>query len=322
MTVEDLIRDQLEHTVQGTDFTGLGDKYTGKVRDVYRTEERLVIVTTDRVSAFDHVLGTIPFKGQILNRVAADAFEATKDIAPNHVISIPDPNVLVAKPVNAYAVEFIVRQYITGSLWRDYESGKASAYGIDFGEGLKRDQKFDAPIMTPSTKAELGMHDEPISCAAIVERGLMTAEQLAEAEATAMKLFARGAELAAARGLILVDTKYELGLDADGTLTVIDEIHTPDSSRYWVAESYAERFAAGDAQQMLDKENLRQWLIETHEFSGHGEPPPLDDAIRTTLSSRYMNLFERLSGRPFDAVTGDPLPRIEANLKAAGLLGD
>ena len=320
MTVEEIIRGQLAHTVEGTDFEGLGDRYTGKVRDVYRTDERLVIVTTDRVSAFDHVLGTIPFKGQILNRIAAECFEMTKDILPNHVISVPDPNVLIAKPVKPYAVEFIVRQYITGSLWRDYQSGKAQAYGIDFGEGLRRDQRFEAPIMTPSTKAELGLHDEPISCAAIVERGLMTRAQLEEAQAAAYALFARGAERAAERGLILVDTKYELGLDADGRLTVIDEIHTPDSSRYWIAEHYAPRFEAGEAQAMLDKENLRQWLIETHGFSGHGEPPPLDDHIRTTLSARYMNLFERLIGRPFDAVTGDPRQRIRDNLIKAGLL--
>ena len=316
MSIEQIIAAQLDRTVEETNFSGLGERYRGKVRDVYRTEEHLIIVTTDRVSAFDHVLGTIPFKGQILNRIAAIGFEQTADIVPNHVISVPDPNVLIARVAKPYPVEFVMRGYITGSLWRDYESGKAGAYGIDFGDGLKKDQRFDAPILTPSTKAELGLHDEPISEAAIVEQGLMTADQLAQAKQVALQLFARGQERAAERGLILVDTKYEMGLDTDGKLMVIDEIHTPDSSRFWVADSYDERFAAGESQRMLDKENLRQWLITTHGFSGHGTPPALDDEIRTTLSLTYMELFERLNGTPFEPTTGDPIARMTDRLEA------
>ena len=215
MSIENAVREQLSETVEATDFNEIGEKYQGKVRDVYHSDDTLVIVTTDRVSAFDHVLGTIPFKGQILNRIAAYGFEQTKDIAPNHVVSIPDPNILVGQRAKPYAVEFIVRGYITGSLWRDYQSGKAVAYGIDFPTDLKKDQAFDKPILTPSTKAELGMHDEPISKAAIVERGLMTQAQLDEAEDIALQLYARGVELAAKQGLILVDTKYEMGLDAE-----------------------------------------------------------------------------------------------------------
>jgi len=320
MSIEEAVKQQLSETVKGTDFEKLGEKYQGKVRDVYQTEDQLIIVTTDRVSAFDHVLGTIPFKGQILNAIAAHGFEQTRDIAQNHVVSIPDPNVLIAKKAKPYAVEFIIRGYITGSLWRDYQSGKADAYGIDFGAELKKDQAFASPIMTPSTKAELGMHDEPISKAAIVERGLMTQEQLDEAEDIALKLYARGVELAAKQGLILVDTKYEMGLDADGKLTVIDEIHTPDSSRFWIADQYESRFAAGESQAMLDKENLRQWLIETHGFSGDGTPPALDDAIRTELACKYADLYQRLTGTEFSPTLGDPSERMRANLAKANLL--
>lgn len=314
------IQQQLAHTLKGTSFETLGDRYVGKVRDVYSQDDRLIIVTTDRVSAFDHVLGTIPFKGEILNRMAVDAFRATEDIAKNHLIDVPDPNVVVAKKLKAYPVEMIVRQYITGSLWRDYQSGVAEAYALDFPAGLVKDQRFDAPIFTPSTKAEIGTHDEPISKAKIVERGLMTAEQLERAEDTARRLFARGAERAAARGLILVDTKYELGEDEDGELYVIDEIHTPDSSRYWIAETYEARFAAGEAQKMLDKENLRGWLIEKHGFSGHGSPPALDDEIRVTLAERYFEAYAHLVGEAFEAVVGDVGERIRGNLERAGLL--
>lgn len=314
------IEAQLEHTLKGTDFDGLGDKYTGKVRDVYTQGDRLVIVTTDRVSAFDHVLGTIPFKGEILNRMAVDAFAATADIAKNHLLDVPDPNVVVAKKLSAYPVEMIVRQYITGSLWRDLQSGAASAYGLTFPPDLVKDQRFDAPIFTPSTKAAIGTHDEPISKREIVARQLMTSAQLDRAEDTARRLFARGAERAAARGLILVDTKYELGEDEDGELYVIDELHTPDSSRYWIADEYEERFARGEPQRMLDKENLRGWLIDTHGFSGHGAPPALDDDIRTTLAARYFDAYERILGEPFESVVGDVGARIADNLARAGLL--
>jgi phosphoribosylaminoimidazole-succinocarboxamide synthase len=320
MNIEAAIKDQLNQTVEQTNFPEIGEKYQGKVRDVYQSGEQLVIVTTDRVSAFDHVLGTIPFKGQILNRLAAYGFEQTKDIAQNHVVNIPDPNILVGQKAKAYAVEFIVRGYITGSLWRDYQSGKASAYGIDFPSDLKKDQAFAQPILTPSTKAELGLHDEPISMDAIVERKLMTQAQLDEAEDIALKLYARGVELAAKRGLILVDTKYEMGLDAQGKLTVIDEIHTPDSSRYWVAAEYETRFAAGQAQAMLDKENLRQWLIETHGFSGEGQAPPLDDKIRTQLACKYADLYQRLTGETFIPIMGDPQARMRQNLIDAKII--
>ncbi len=320
MTLKDSLRSQLQHTLVQTDLVGVGELYRGKVRDVYRHADRLLLVTTDRVSAFDHVLGTIPFKGQILNEMALEAFAATQDILPNHLLDVPDPNVVLAKVCQAYPVEIIVRDYISGSLWRDYEAGTAGVYEVDLPEGLKKDQRLPAPILTPSTKAQIGDHDEPISAAEIVARGLLTQHQLDEATEAAFALFKKGQAEAAARGLILVDTKYEFGLDADGALTVIDEIHTPDSSRYWMADEYEARFAAGQAQAMLDKENLRGWLIETHGFSGQGEPPKLDDEVRVMLATRYAQAYERMLGRPFEAEVGDVSSRIRTNLTAAGLL--
>lgn len=311
---------QLPHTLLETHFPGLGPKYRGKVRDVYDRGDTLVIITTDRVSAFDHVLGTIPFKGQILNALAQAAFTATADLGPNHVVSLPDPNVVVAKKCKAFPVEMVVRAYLTGSLFRDYQAGTAAAYGVPLPSGMKKDQPFPAPILTPTTKAAVGTHDQPISEAEIRSQGLMTEAQLEAAKKLAFALFARGQQRAQARGLILVDTKYELGLAPDGALTVIDEIHTPDSSRYWVAASYAERFAAGQPQEMLDKENLRGWLIERHGFAGHGPPPALDDEIRVTLAERYAELHQRLLGQAFVPVIGDVEARIRANLERAGLL--
>ena len=311
---------QLEHTLHRTDFSGLGQKYEGKVRDVYRTDEHIVLIATDRVSAFDRVLGTVPFKGQILTEMARAGFEATADIVPNHVLHHPDPNVVVARACTPYPIEFVVRGYITGSLWRDYVADGAAAYELDFAPGLKKDQRFDAPILTPSTKAAQGDHDQPISKRAIIAQGLLTEAQLAAAEHAALALYTRGAALAAERGLILVDTKYELGEDPNGQLTVIDEIHTPDSSRYWKADSYAQRFADRQPQAMLDKENLRQWLIETHSFSGHGEPPALSEDIRLLLSERYAELYGVILGRSFEPNVGAVHERLTRNLHAAGLL--
>ncbi len=320
MTLEDTLRAQLSHTLTQTNLEGLGTLYRGKVRDVYRDEDRLIMVTSDRVSAFDHVLGTIPFKGEILNRMALAWFQKTQDILPNHIVSTPDPNVIVAKPCSPYPVEFIVRGYITGSLWRDYQSGKAKAYELDFPEDLKKDQRFSAPILTPSTKAEHGQHDEPISRRAIVERGLLTQAQLEAAENAALALYQRGVQECQKRGLILVDTKYELGEDAEGKLVVIDEIHTPDSSRYWIADEYDRRFAAGEAQRMLDKENLRGWLMQTQGYQGDGPPPALSDEIRLTLSQRYMEAYALIVGEEFVPQVGDVAARIERNLSDAGLI--
>ena len=310
------IREQLPYTLDAFEGGDLGERYKGKVRENFHVGDEIIMVTTDRVSAFDHVLGTIPFKGQILTEIANFWFEKTKDIVPNHIISSPDPQVLVAKKAETLPVEVIVRGYITGSLWREYEQGINGQYGFMLPEGLKKDQKFDTPILTPSTKAEYGEHDEPIARDAIVN-GLVEESVYAQAEEYALKLFEAGQEWATKQGLILVDTKYEFGM-VNGELIVIDEIHTPDSSRYWIADDYEARFNAGEGQNMLDKENIRQWLIERG-FSGEGTPPALTDEIRVSLAERYIELYTKLTGQDFHPKLGDVKSRINNNLEKAGI---
>ena len=309
------ISEQLNHTLDEFESDNLGEHYKGKVRENFSQGDKILMITSDRVSAFDHVLGTIPFKGQILSEIANFWFDKTKDLVPNHIIDTPDPQVLVAKRAKTLPVEVIVRQYITGSLWREYSSGINGQYGFMLPEGLKKDQKFDEPLLTPSTKAEYGLHDEPISREAIVD-GLVEESIYAKAEEYALVLFKAGQEWAAKQGLILVDTKYEFGI-VDGKLIVIDEIHTPDSSRYWVAKEYESRFSNGESQLMLDKENIRQWLIEKG-FSGEGVPPVLSEEIRTTLAERYVELYRTLTGKEFDPEVGDVKSRIIKNLESAG----
>jgi phosphoribosylaminoimidazole-succinocarboxamide synthase len=317
MIPDEKLRAQLPHTLRQLDLPGLGDLYRGKVRDNYSRGDRIVMITTDRVSAFDHVLGTIPFKGEVLSRLTAFWFDKVKDIAPTHLVDVPDPSVMVVRKAKPLPIEIVIRGYITGSLWRDYQAGKAGAYGIEWPKGLRKDEQFERPIITPSTKAEYGQHDEPISEKEILERKLVPPEVWREATDVAQRLFRRGQEWARSRGLVLVDTKYEMGI-AGGKLVVIDEIHTPDSSRYWVAEGYAERFAKGVEQEMLDKENIRQWLIKEHGFSGHGKPPPLSDEVRVMLASKYIDVFERLTGQAFVSEVGSVEERIKRNLKAKG----
>jgi len=319
MIPESQIRAQLPHTLREIDLPTLGQLYRGKVRDNYSRAGQIVMVTTDRVSAFDHVLGTIPFKGEVLSRLTLFWFDKVNDIAPTHLIASPDPSVMVVKKAQALPVEIVIRGYITGSLWRDYQAGKAGAYGIAWPAGLRKDQQLDAPVVTPSTKAEYGKHDEPIAEQEILAKRLVAPEVWREATRIAHRLFARGQEWARSRGLILVDTKYEMGI-ADGKLIVIDEIHTPDSSRYWVADGYAERFRRGQDQEMLDKENIRQWLIREHGFSGQGSPPPLTDDVRVMLAQKYIEVFEKLTGATFASEVGDVAGRIRANLRSAGYL--
>lgn len=309
------ISEQLNHTLDAFESDNLGEHYKGKVRENFSQGDKILMVTSDRVSAFDHVLGTIPFKGQILSEIANFWFEKTKDLVPNHIIDTPDPQVLVAKRAKTLPVEVIVRQYITGSLWREYSNGINGQYGFMLPEGLKKDQKFDEPLLTPSTKAEYGLHDEPISHEAIIN-GLVEESVYAKAEEYALALFKAGQEWAAKQGLILVDTKYEFGI-VDGELIVIDEIHTPDSSRYWVAKEYETRFNNGENQLMLDKENIRQWLIEKG-FSGEGVPPELSEEIRITLAERYVELYRLLTGKNFNPAVGDVKTRIIKNLERAG----
>jgi len=309
------IKDQLDLTLEKFEYNSLGEHYKGKVRDNYYDKDKIIMVTSDRVSAFDHVLGTIPFKGQILTEIANFWFEKTKHIVPNHIIDSPDAQVLIAKRAETLPVEVIVRNYITGSLWREYSSGINGQYGFMLPKGLKKDQKFNKVILTPSTKADYGLHDEPISRDKIIN-GLVEEGIYKKAEEYALKLFNEGKKWADKQGLILVDTKYEFGL-VDGELIVIDEIHTPDSSRFWVKSEYEERFKAGKSQKMLDKENIRQWLIDQG-FSGEGEPPKLSDEIRVSLAEHYMELYRVLLGKEFVPEMGDVESRVVDNLNSYG----
>jgi phosphoribosylaminoimidazole-succinocarboxamide synthase len=311
---------QLQHTLRETDLPGLGDKYRGKVRDVYGRGDRLALVATDRLSAFDHILTTVPFKGELLTRTAVFWFEKTKHVVPNHLLDVPDPNVCLVRRCERVNVEVVVRGYLTGSLWRDVQEGKAGAYGLPIPAGMKKDAAFEEAIITPSTKEEVGKHDEPISAAAIVQRGLCAQRDWERISEAALAVFAEGQRWAASRGLILVDTKYEFGKVGDA-LYLIDEIHTQDCSRYWDAAEYAARFAAGQDQKMLDKENIRQWLIKERGFSGHGTPPAIPDEVRVDLARTYANAYERLTGLSFNPEPGDVAERIRRNLTKAGLLG-
>jgi phosphoribosylaminoimidazole-succinocarboxamide synthase len=270
--------------------------YQGKVRDVFDMGSELVLFASDRISAFDRVLSTVPFKGEVLNRVSLYWFDQTRDIIKNHIKRQLSPRAVLVEKVNILPVEVIVRGYITGSAWRDYEAGK-DVSGIKLPAGLKINQKFDTPILTPSTKAPRGQHDEPISCEEIVKTGLVEAKLWKKVEETALALFKRGTELAAKNGLILVDTKYEFGL-LNGELILADEIHTPDSSRFWYADTYKELFSKGEKQRELDKEYFRQWLISKG-FKGDGNPPEIPAEIRSEVAARYIKAYEEITGKKF-----------------------
>lgn len=298
----------IQHALAETDLTHLGHKYRGKVRDTYADTHRLVLITTDRISAFDHILRqTIPFKGQVLNRLAAFFFEATADLVPNHVLSVPHGNVTVARKLEPIPVEFVVRGYLAGHAWRVYNAGGREICGVSMPEGLRQNSAFDTPILTPATKATEG-HDEDISIDAIRERGLLSVDDLDAITAHSRALFARGTEIAARQGLLLVDTKYEFGRDADGTIRVMDEIHTPDSSRYFYADGYEERLAAGTPQRQLSKEFVREWLMDQGFQGREGDTmPDMDDAFRIAVARRYVELYETLVGEAFEPDTR-PLP--------------
>jgi phosphoribosylaminoimidazole-succinocarboxamide synthase len=284
----DTLRLGLNRTVDATDFPGLGKKYEGKVRDNYSLPDGTrVLVTTDRISAFDRVLGTLPFKGQVLNGLSSWWFEATKDVAPSHVISVPDPNVLHAVECTPLPVELVVRSYLTGvtstSVWTHYAEGKRTFAGHALPDGMKKNEPLPAPILTPSTKADKG-----------------------------------GQEICRQRGLILVDTKYEMGKRPDGTIVVIDEIHTPDSSRYWLAASYEGRLSRGEEPESFDKEYVRRWLAGVG-FKGDGPIPAIPDDVRVEASRRYVEACEMVRGEPFVVDLAEPSERMAANLVRAGL---
>ncbi len=279
------------------------DHARGKVRDLFSLPgDRWLIVTTDRLSAFDRILTLIPFKGQVLNQLSAFWFGETEEIVPNHLLEVPDPSVSLVRECEALPVEVVVRGYITGvtktALWYRYSLGERHIYGYDFPDGMEKNQPLPEPIITPTTKGRAGEHDERITCAEVVERGLLDADTWEQVQAAALKIFARGQELARRGGLILVDTKYEFGRAPDGTLRLIDEVHTPDSSRFWDAESYEERVAQGLEPQSFDKELLRLWYAERG-YRGEGEPPEATEDLIVQLSQRYIALYERLTGTTF-----------------------
>ena len=311
----DILRAQLPYTLKEADFPQLGELYRGKVRDNYSKGDRIIMITTDRLSAFDRVLTTVPFKGELLNRLTTFWFERTKDVAPNHILDVPDPSVLVVRKLTPLSMEMVVRGYITGSLWRDKNW---KDYGLDLRD-LKKDQKFDKPILTPSTKETVG-HDLPISPQQLVARGTLTQKQWEAVAEMATNLFLAGQAWAKQRGLILVDTKYEFGIDNNGKIWVIDEIHTPDSSRYWIAEGYEDRFKKGEDQKMLDKEFFRQWLIRERNYKGDGPMPEIPDEVRAQLAGKYAELVQTLTGEKPDLKVGDTRARIEKALKAGKYL--
>ncbi len=319
MTVtEPTLRAQLGHTLAGTDLVGLGRRYAGKVRDNYTSDGRRLLVATDRISAFDVVLGTIPFKGQVLNQLAQYWFDETAGVAPNHVIAVPDPNVTVAHECQALKAELIMRAYLTGvtttSIWYSYERGVRRFCGHTLPEGMRKNQPLPRPLLTPTTKAGKGEHDANAARAELIASGAVTAAEFDEAAAMAERLFAFGQRRAAERGLILVDTKYEMGRTADGRLVVIDEIHTPDSSRYWYADDYEARLARGDEPRGLDKEYVRRWYVDDRGYRGDGRPPPMTDDVRVEAARRYIAIFELITGRAFVPDTREPLARIRENL--------
>ncbi len=300
-------------------FAGQTAKYVGKVRDVYTIDNNyLVMVATDRISAFDVVLPEgIPYKGQVLNQIAAKFLAATADIVPNWRIASPDPVVTVGHRCEPFAVEMIVRGYLTGSAWRAYKSGVREICGVKIPDGMREHQAFEQPVITPTTKAEQGLHDEDISREDIIRRGLVSESDYNQLEKYAMDLFLRGSQMAKERGLILVDTKYEFG-KKDGKIYLIDEIHTPDSSRYFYAEGYAERFAKGEQQHQLSKEFVREWLM-ANGFSGQqGQQVPLmTEEVVNGITDRYIELYEQITGEPFVRApySGNIYERIETNVQ-------
>jgi phosphoribosylaminoimidazole-succinocarboxamide synthase len=302
-----------------TDFNFEGQKsvYHGKVRDVYNiNDELMVMVATDRISAFDVILPKgIPFKGQVLNQIAATFLDATADIVPNWKLATPDPMVTVGLKCEGFRVEMIIRGYLTGSAWREYKAGCRELCGVKLPEGMKENQKFPTPIITPTTKADAG-HDENISKEEIIAQGIVSREDYELMEKYTYALFQRGTEMAAAKGLILVDTKYEFG-KKDGKIYLIDEIHTPDSSRYFYAEGYEEKFEKGEAQKQLSKEFVRQWLIENGFMGQAGQQvPEMTDAYVASVSDRYIELYEHIVGKKFEKAEGENLAaRIEQNVK-------
>lgn len=314
MVSDERMAEELGGTLESTSFAHLGAPHRGKVRDSYVDGGIRTIVTTDRQSAFDRVLGTIPFKGQALNEIANYWFAATADIVPNHLVDVPDPNVIRARECELVALEFVVRAYITGvtktSLWFNYEQGKREVAGNKLSDGLRKNERLPQPILTPTTKLE--EHDRNVSRAEAVGEGLISEALFDRIASISFAVFERGTEVAAERGLVLVDTKYEFGLVGD-EVVLIDEVHTPDSSRFWYMDTYDELFADGKDQRALDKEPLREWFVERG-FRGDGPAPSIPDKVRIATASRYIALAEEITERPFRPTAETARERVSALL--------
>ena len=316
------IRAALPHAFGDSNL--MAGKQSGKVRDWYPLgDERRLLVTTDRLSAFDRVLACVPFKGQVLNQLAAWWFEQTADVIANHMLAVPDPNALVARETEPFPVEVVVRGYITGvtstALWYRYSLGEREIYGYRFPEGLQKNQVLPEPIITPTTKGGLAGHDERLTCAEVVAKGYLDAATWKHAQATALAVFKRGQAIAQRAGLILVDTKYEFGRAKDGRVVLIDEVHTPDSSRFWKADTYAEKFARGDEPENFDKEFVRLAYAERG-YRGDGTPPAMSDELWIAASQRYIAIYEMLTGQTFVPGAYPVEPRLVENLRKAGIV--
>jgi phosphoribosylaminoimidazole-succinocarboxamide synthase len=323
MISKDKLAELLSQALDETNLP-LSNKQAGKVRDWYDLPngERL-IVTTDRLSAFDIILARVPYKGQVLNQLSAWWFEQTKDIIPNHIVSLPDPNASVVKTAEPILVEVIVRGYITGvtstALWYRYSLGERNIYGYQFPEGLQKNALLPEPIITPTTKGGATGHDERLTCAEVVEKGLLDAKTWDQVQSAAIAIFKHGQEIASKAGLILVDTKYEFGIAADGGVVLIDEVHTPDSSRFWKADTYAARFSAGEDPENFDKEFVRIAYAEKG-YRGDGEIPSMPDELWTAASERYITIYELLTGKTFEAGIYPIEPRLIENLSKSKVI--
>ncbi len=320
MLNRDTLKQTIPQALTGVEIDWPHGRERGKVRDTFLLPDgRRLIVTTDRLSAFDRILTAVPFKGQVLNQLSAFWFEQTADIIPNHIIDVPDPNTSLVVGCETLPVEVVVRGYITGvtktALWYRYSLGERHIYGYDFPDGMVKNQPLPAPIITPTTKGRAGEHDERITCAEVVERGLLDEATWEQVQAAALAIFKRGQEIARRGGLILVDTKYEFGRTPDGKVTIIDEVHTPDSSRFWLAKSYEDIVAQGAEPENFDKEFLRLWYTERG-YRGDGEPPAATDDLIAQVSERYIALYEMLTGRTFEPGAYPANPRIASALQA------
>ncbi|NOZ80919.1 MAG: phosphoribosylaminoimidazolesuccinocarboxamide synthase [DPANN group archaeon] len=314
---EKQVLENIDNTLKDTDFP-IGKQYKGKVRDNYLLGDRRLIVATDRLSAFDRIITALPFKGQMLSQMSNYWFGRTRHIIRNHLLDIPDPNVVVVHECKPLPVEMVVRGYLTGSLWRAYAEGQRFLYGMKFNADLRKDQAFDHPLITPTTKAAYGTHDTPISREKIISEGLVEKNVYEQMEEVSLKLFSFATRELEKNGLLLVDTKYEFGIH-EGQLMLMDEIHTSDSSRFWEEEFYERRFEAGQDQEALDKEYVRQWLL-SQGFKGDGEPPTLPTEVIVKAVLKYHTALERITGEPLAVRQGDVLERITTNLKNKGYL--